>query len=101
MRDKVVEPQDLVHAVLAFPTGVDDFDGVITVERAAIDTTSGTATGFDAPVQTHTVRYRGLALATMAVEFTAPAMRGVYRVALRDNAAAAPASFDELIVQQP
>jgi hypothetical protein len=101
LRDKVVEPHDLVHAVLAFPTGVDDFDGVITVERAAVDATSGSVTGFDALRQTHPVRYRGIALATMAIEFTAPAMRGVYRVALQDNAAPAPASFDELIVQQP
>lgn len=101
VRDKVVEPDDAVHVVLVFPGNIADFDGVITVERAAIDDATGRVQGFDAPVQTHTVAYRGVALATLAVEFAGPAMRGVYRVALRDRVGAAPIGFDELIVQEP
>lgn len=100
LRDKVVEPSDLVHAVVAFPTGIEDFDGVITVERAQLDDDTGRVTGFGPPVQTHVFRYKGVALGSMVAEFAAPAMRGFYRLALRNSPGDAPLATDDLIVQQ-
>jgi pimeloyl-ACP methyl ester carboxylesterase len=99
VRDKVVEPEDTVHVHIGFSEGIADFAGVLTVERAQIDPT-GHAVGFDAPTISRPVSYQGLGLEGMSLQFEAPDMPGFYRVAFRDDPAAAPSGYDELIVQQ-
>lgn len=101
VRDRVVEPGDPVHVVVGFSEVIQDFSGVLTVERAQTDPISGIALAFDPPQQLYPVTYKGLGMETMALRFDAPDLPGVYRVAFRDAEGAKPSGFDELIVQQP
>lgn|SRR5215472_91371 len=101
LREKVVEPQDIVHVAVIFSTGIREFSGVLTIERAQIHEVTGKVEAFGAPVQVHAMEYKGLGLETMSITFEAPDIRGVYRVALRDELAQPPAGYDELIVQEP
>jgi pimeloyl-ACP methyl ester carboxylesterase len=101
VRDRVVEPGDAVHVVVGFTRVVQDFSGVVTIERAQTDPVTGRALAFDPPQQLYPVTYKGLGMETMALQFQAPDLPGVYRVAFRDDAGAVPSGYDELIVQQP
>lgn len=101
VRDRVVEPGDTVHVIIGFSRAVQDFTGLLTIERAQTDQTTGRAVAFDPPQQLHTVGYRGLGLETMSLQFQAPDLPGAYRVAFRDDASMPPSGYDELIVQQP
>jgi pimeloyl-ACP methyl ester carboxylesterase len=100
VRDKVVEPQDTVHVHIGFSEDVANFSGVLTIERAQIEPANGHASGFDPPIASHPVSYQGLGMEGMSLQFVAPDMPGSYRVAFRDDLAAAPSGYDELIVQQ-
>jgi pimeloyl-ACP methyl ester carboxylesterase len=100
VRDKVVEPDDTVHLTVSFGTSLRDFSGVLTIERAQTDPVSGLATGFEPPQAVYPVTYRGLGMEAMSPTFTAPDMPGFYRVAVRNDLAARPSGYDELIVQQ-
>src|SRR5262249_44791272 len=53
LREKVVEPSDLVHVVIAFDTGIQDFSGVLTIERVQIDQATGRVLGFDPLLEVH------------------------------------------------
>jgi pimeloyl-ACP methyl ester carboxylesterase len=101
VRDKVVEPDDTVHVAIGFTISIQDFSGVLTVERAQTDPVSGIAIGFDPPRNAFPVEYRGLGMEAMSLSFKAPDLPGFYRVALRNDLNAAPSGYDELIVQQP
>ncbi|MEX2326424.1 MAG: hypothetical protein WD558_01725 [Pseudomonadales bacterium] len=101
VRDRVVEPSDSVHVLVGFSKVVQDFSGVLTIERAQTDPVTGVAVAFDSPLQIHPVAYSGLGMETMALLFQAPELPGAYRVAFRDEAGAPPSGYDELIVQQP
>jgi len=101
LREKVVEPEDVVHVVIAFDAVIQDFAGVLTIERVQIDQVTGQVSGFDAPIDVHPVEYKGLGLETMSIVFEAPNVRGIYRVAFRDDIKAPPSGFDELVVQEP
>ena len=101
VRDPVVKPGDAVHVMVGFSQVVQDFSGVLTIERAQTDPASGKAVAFDPPQQVYPVSYKGLGMETMALLFQAPDLPGPYRVSFRDEAAALPSGFDELIVQQP
>lgn len=99
VRDRVVEPSDRTFVVVSFPGTAPDFDGVLTVERAKIDPTSGRAIAFDPPVSVLPLRYQGVGVTTLSFELQAPAIRGAYRVSLRDSVQSKPIAYDELIVQ--
>ena len=101
IRSKVVEPRAPVHIAITFDRGLHDFTGVLTIERAVLDAQTGAVLQFDKPQTIHTVEYKGAGLETMSIIIDAPAMRGVYRVAFRDDSVTAPAGYDELIVQDP
>ena len=101
LREKVVEPQDLVHVAITFDAAIQDFSGVLTLERVQLDQGTGQIEGFGAPVQVHPVEFKGLGLEIMSLVFEAPNIRGVYRVAFRDEINAEPSGYDELIVQEP
>ncbi len=100
VRDRVVEPGDAVHVIVGFSQVVQNFSGVLTIERAQIDPVTGTAVAFDIPQQVYPVDYKGLGMETLALLFQAPDLPGAYRVAFRDDAGALPSGYDELIVQQ-
>jgi hypothetical protein len=86
---------------IGFGPGVREFSGVLTVERAQLNDLTGEVAAFDAPRALYPVEYRGLDVESTSVVFLAPELRGVYRIAFRDEPNAAPSGFDELIVQQP
>jgi hypothetical protein len=87
--------------MVGFSQVVQDFSGVLTIERAQTDAVTGMANAFDPPQQLYPVAYKGLGMETMALLFQAPDLPGAYRVAFRDEAGALPSGYDELIVQQP
>lgn len=99
LREKVVNPDAIVHVSITFPTGIAAFTGYLTIERAKIDSATGAVMALDPPEQVQRVEYKGLGLETMSLVFKAPHMRGVYQVAFRDEMNAAPSGIDELIVQ--
>ena len=101
LREKVVEPNDLVHVALTFDMGIQNFTGVLTIERAQINPESGQVECFGPISTVHSVEYKGLSLETIFLVFEAPNICGVYRIAFRDDVKTAPSGFDELIVQQP
>ena len=101
LREKVVEPEDLVHVAITFGTGIQDFSGVLTIERAQLNPETGLVEGFGTPIKIHPVEYKGLGLETMSLVFEAPNMRGVYKVAFRNDVQANPSGYDELVVQEP
>jgi pimeloyl-ACP methyl ester carboxylesterase len=100
VRDKVVEPSDVVHLSISFGTNLRDFSGVLTVERAQTDSVSGIATGFEPPQAVYPVEYKGLGMEAMSLTLPAPDMPGFYRVTIRNDLSANPSGYDELIVQQ-
>lgn len=101
LRDKVVDPSELLHVVITYDVDVQDFTGVLTIERATISQTSGKVEGFGAPIVAQPIEYHGLGMETFTVALTAPNVRGVYRVAFRNELGADPSGYDELIVQEP
>lgn len=100
LREKVVEPRDHVHLSISLGSAISDFSGVLTIEKASIDRDSGNVEHFGKPISLHTVDYRGIGVENLTLVFTAPEIRGVYRVAFRDDVQAEPSGYDELIVQQ-
>jgi pimeloyl-ACP methyl ester carboxylesterase len=94
LREKVVEPNQMVHAALSFlPRPV--LDGELRFERAADDT--GTVfTPVGAPLR---VSYKGLTHEKLGVLFPAPNLRGAYRASFFLDGSATPAGTDEFFVQ--
>lgn len=101
IRDKVVEPKDLVHVTIGFTAEIRDFSGVLTLERAKIDESTGHVTSYDPPAVVNRVTYSGLDVESIALVFDAPNIRGIYRVSFRDELEKPPSGYDELIVQEP
>jgi len=101
IRDKVVEPADEVHASISFPGKLEDFSGVITVERVQIDPTTEATTIVTPPVSAFPIAYKGVGVESLSIKFPAPDKRGMYRVAVRNSVEAAPSAIDYLIVQEP
>ncbi len=100
VRDRVVEPLDVVHVSIDFGRSIQDFSGVLTVERARIDPATGKAIGYESPQSTYPVQYKGLGVEAISLTLAAPDMPGFYRVTLRNAPNANPSGYDELIVQQ-
>jgi len=100
VRDRVVEPEDIVHVTISFPDEIQDFSGVLTIELAKVNEATGDVSYAQPSVQAP-VEYKGLSLETVSLVFEAPKFPGIYRVAFRDNINATPSGSDELIVQQP
>lgn len=101
VRDRVAEPDDLVHVSIGFPSSVDTFEGVLTLEKAILDENTGAVVSYGEPILKDSIVYKGLGLETMSLVFSAPEYRGVYRVGFRDRDTSNLSGFDELIVQEP
>jgi|GEM_PF-1231171 len=99
LRERVVNPNDIVHAALTFSTGVDKLDGKLSIQRALFDP-EGELTGYSNPVSLHPISYTGLNAEKLSVIFAAPGFPGVYRVAYIPSGSEEPAGSDELFVQE-
>ena len=100
LRERVVNPNDIVHIALTFGSGVDKLSGRLDVQRAQFNQ-AGEVTGFANPVSSHPISYAGLNAEKLSVIFTAPSVTGVYRVAYFPTGYSDPAGEDELFVQEP
>lgn len=100
IRDPVVEPEQPVHAVLSFTSGVSQLEGELRLERAQLGP-AGAVIAYHTAGDSYPVRYRGLAVEKLAVMFDAPAVTGFYRLAYFPQDAVGPEATDELIVQEP
>jgi pimeloyl-ACP methyl ester carboxylesterase len=107
LREKVVEPNDLVRVALTVkgvktPDGVNTLDGELLVCKAPPPKADGppdAAVGDLAKVGGYPVRYQGLRVETIGLAFPAPVMPGYYQVAFRSGNEAQPCCSDWLIVQ--
>jgi hypothetical protein len=99
VRDKVSDPEDIVHLAIAFPPQTTYVEGELAIERI-VDPEAKLPSRLQR-VATHPLSYRGVSAETLSVEIAAPAIRGHYRVALYISGAAIAAAEDELIVQEP
>jgi pimeloyl-ACP methyl ester carboxylesterase len=94
VREKVIEPDQTMHAALTFlPRPA--LDGELRFERAA-DETGATFVASGQPLR---VSYKGLAHEKLGVLFPAPGLRGAYRVSFFLDGSATPAGSDEFFVQ--
>lgn len=99
LRERVVNPGDLVHVALTFASGVDKLDGKLSVQRILFDDNEKIQ-GFASPVSIHPVSYAGLNAEKLSVIFTAPSVPAIYRVAYYPTGYNEPAGKDELFVQE-
>jgi pimeloyl-ACP methyl ester carboxylesterase len=94
LREKVVEPDQVVHAALTFlPRPV--LEGELRFQRAT-DDQGTTFASFGTPLR---VSYKGLTHEKLGVLFPAPTLRGAYRVSFFLDGSATPAGTDEFFVQ--
>lgn len=100
IRDKVVEPEDIIHLSISFGKSIRDFSGVLTIERAQTDANDVPTGVYEPPQAVNPVQYKGLGMEAMSLTVTAPDMPGFYRITLRNEISAAPSGVDEFIVQQ-
>jgi pimeloyl-ACP methyl ester carboxylesterase len=100
VRERVIEPDETVHATLAFPRAMGKLEGDLRLDRAQVDQ-SGSVSGF-APFETpRAIRYEGVEAETLGLAFPAPSVRGIYRVSYYAKGESEPAGQDELFVQEP
>jgi phospholipase A1 len=100
VRDRVVEPEEIVHVAIGFGMSIQDFSGVLTIERAVTDPANGKAAAYAPPQATYPVEYKGLGVESISLTFNAPELPGFYRVGFRNDSNSLPSGYDELIVQQ-
>lgn len=100
LRERVVNPGDMVHAALTFAAGVERLDGKLSIQRAEFDD-QGQVKRYSNPVSQHPISYTGLNAEKLSVVFSAPTFPGVYRVAYFPSGYDEPAGSDELFVQEP
>jgi pimeloyl-ACP methyl ester carboxylesterase len=95
LREKVIEPEKVMHASLAFlPRPA--LDGELRFARAVEDAQGTTFTPVGAPMR---VSYRGLAHEKLGVVFKSPSLRGAYRASFFIDGNANAAGMDEFFVQ--
>lgn len=99
VRDKVTDPEAIVHLTITFPSQTTELEGELVVERV-IDPEVGEVAQWER-VSANALSYRGVTAETLSVEIVAPSLRGHYRVALYLSATEPPVASDELIVQEP
>lgn len=99
VRDKVTDPQEIVHLTITFPAQTTQLEGELAVERT-LDPEAGEAAQWER-VSADALSYRGVTAETLGVEIVAPSIRGYYRVALYLSGSETAAAYDELIVQEP
>ena len=100
LKEKVVEPDNIVHVFVSLGSGIKDFSGVLTIERAKLNKDTGFVEGFYAPVKALPIEYKGILLENISLVISAPSTIGVYRVSIRNELKSDPAGYDELVVQE-
>jgi phospholipase A1 len=98
LRERVVRMGAPVHAALTFGPGVDKLDGMLVIQRAAVDAQGGVT--YSPPVSQHPIAYSGLNAEKLNVVFSAPGYPDVYSVSYVPAGFPEPAGSDELFVQQ-
>jgi len=98
--ENVVLPNNKVTALITFERSLTEFRGYIVVERCNLDE-SDKILGYDKPVISKEVSYKGMGMESMKISFEAPEFAGFYRISLKDEIGKEPSGFDELIVQRP
>ncbi|MBI1898510.1 MAG: hypothetical protein HYZ57_14745 [Acidobacteria bacterium] len=99
IRDRVVEPDQDVHAALTFPSGVTSIDATLQFERLQLDA-DGKVVSAAPTGKARVIRYSGTAADKIGIVIQAPEFPGFYRLALTDAGGARLAS-DDLFVQEP
>lgn len=100
LRERVVNPNNIVHVALTFSSALNKVDGELRIERHSVDA-QGNVIGYAPVGQGYPIRYSGLAAEKIGLTLTAPAIIGIYRVAYYPTASNQPAGYDELFVQEP
>jgi pimeloyl-ACP methyl ester carboxylesterase len=99
VRERVTEPEQLVHVALTFSSTVSRVKGRLRLERATIDET-GKVTAFTPYGAAFPITYEGMNMETLSVSFDAPDGRGIYKVVF-ESAGGARLGEDEMFVQEP
>ncbi len=100
VRDRVVEPEDLMHISLALSAGVPKLEGSLRLERAKLSAT-GTLESFVLAGKPHAIRYEGAAAERLAVTLDAPELPGLYRLSFTNPDGTVVLGFDDFFVQEP
>jgi pimeloyl-ACP methyl ester carboxylesterase len=99
LREPVVEPGQPVDLTISFPDPIMQFSGVLSVERAALDSNMP-LNEYAADPKPQTITYDGAGLTALSIRLEAPGFAGIYRVALRDEIETRPSGSGALIVQR-
>jgi len=99
IRDRVVEPEDLLHVSLSLGPGVTELHGSLRLERATLSP-AGELESWVAAGAARPLRYEGAAAERIAVTFEAPELPGLYRLSFI-GADGTPLGFDDFFVQEP
>ncbi|HEV7667551.1 MAG TPA: hypothetical protein VGS22_03440 [Thermoanaerobaculia bacterium] len=100
VRDRVVEPEDLMHVSLALSSGVPKLEGSLRLERAILSTT-GTLDKFVSAGNPYSIRYEGADAERLAVTLDAPELPGLYRLSFTNPSGTMVLGFDDFFVQEP
>ena len=98
LRERVVNPNDIVHVALTFGAVVDKLNGHVNIQRVKIDASG--AIDLLPPVASYAVNYSGLSAEKLSVVFNAPSIPAIYKVVYLPNTSTTPAGSDELFVQE-
>lgn len=99
VRDRVVEPETLLHIVLSLGAGVAELRGALLLERAKLDL-EGELEAYLPVGAPQSLSYAGANAERIAVTRDAPDLPGLYRLSFL-AAGGARLGFDEFFVQEP
>lgn len=99
VRDRVVEPEDLLHIALSLGAGVSELRGSLQLERALVDA-EGKLEAFVPAGAPQILSYSGANAEQIAITREAPELPGVYRLSFLSSSGAR-LGFDEFFVQEP
>lgn len=99
VRDRVVEPEALLHITLSLGAGVSELKGSLLLERASLDA-EGNAGAFVAQGAAQGLSYAGANVERINVTRDAPELPGLYRLTFTSTGGA-PLGSDEFFVQEP
>jgi pimeloyl-ACP methyl ester carboxylesterase len=99
VRDRVVEPEALLHISLSLGAGVSELKGSLLLERANLDA-EGSAGAFVAQGAPEPLSYAGANVERINVTRDAPELAGLYRLTFLSTGGI-PLGSDEFFVQEP
>lgn len=99
VRDRVVEPEDLVHVSLSLGSGVSELRGSLRLERAKLDA-GGELEAYVPAGPPHSLTYAGVSAERISVTLDAPELPGLYRLSFV-GANDLRLGSDDFFVQEP